>query len=573
MDSAKTHQASVAETFLRSLKRRGVDYVLANAGTDFAPIIEGLVELSATPDATPTFLTIPHENLAVAMAHGYYLVSGKLAAAMVHVTVGTGNTICALMNANRDNVPLLLMAGRTPHTQSGHIASRSLPIHWGQENFDQAGMVREYTKWDYELRAGQPVDQIIGRALEIATSEPRGPVYLTLPREVLADIDTVRMESSSDGIVAQAQPSSEHIETAARWLSEAQWPMIVTSHLGRNVAAVNTLAQLCEQHSIPLAQAAATCINLPASHPMNTGARGVALLEKADVIVVVDSEVPWFPVNFSPAPGVKVVHLGVDPLCARYPIRTFPTQLAIPGDSHASLRQLNQALQSSAMDAAAASTRRKAVDQILSGWRAQITADLEASRGTAPIKYSYLGACVREALPANGLVVTELGVSSDQLALEEPGSLLGVGLGGGLGFGLGASLGAKLGAPERTIISTVGDGSYMFGNPTPFHLVARANGLATLTIVCNNGRWHAVDAATRGVYPEGAAAASSVMPLVELQPTPEFSKVAEASDAFAKRVEDPAELPGAIQDALAEVANGRQALLDVRMELGRRSKG
>ena len=130
---------------------------------------------------------VPHENLAVAMAHGYYQVAGKPAGVMVHVTVGTGNTVCALMNAARDNVPLLLMAGRTPHTQSGHIASRSAPIHWGQENFDQAGVVREYTKWDYELRAGQPVDEIVGRALDIALSEPRGPVYLTLPREVLAD--------------------------------------------------------------------------------------------------------------------------------------------------------------------------------------------------------------------------------------------------------------------------------------------------------------------------------------------------------------------------------------------------
>ena len=117
---------------------------------------------------------------------------------MVHVTVGTGNTICALMNAARDNVPLLLMAGRTPLTQSGHIASRSAPIHWGQENFDQAGVVREYTKWDFELRAGQPVDEILGRALDIALSEPRGPVYLTLPREVLANAAQARRAVAAD---------------------------------------------------------------------------------------------------------------------------------------------------------------------------------------------------------------------------------------------------------------------------------------------------------------------------------------------------------------------------------------
>ena len=125
MDGAKVQERSVAEAFMRSLKRRGIDYVLANAGTDFAPVIEGLVSLAGKGEAAPQFLTIPHENLAVAMAHGYYQVAGKPAAVMVHVTVGTGNTVCALMNAARDDVRLLLLAGGTPLTLSGHLASRS----------------------------------------------------------------------------------------------------------------------------------------------------------------------------------------------------------------------------------------------------------------------------------------------------------------------------------------------------------------------------------------------------------------------------------------------------------------
>ena len=151
----------------------------------------------------------------MAMAHGYYQVAGKPAGVMVHVTVGTGNTICALMNAARDNVPLLLMAGRTPLTQSGHIASRSAPIHWGQENFDQAGVVREYTKWDFELRAGQPVDEIVGRALDVALAEPRGPVYLTLPREVLADADRAQNRAAAADRARGAAAEREHIDQLA----------------------------------------------------------------------------------------------------------------------------------------------------------------------------------------------------------------------------------------------------------------------------------------------------------------------------------------------------------------------
>lgn len=545
--------------------------MFANAGTDFAPIIEALVRLD--PVSVPQFLTVPHENLAVAMAHGYSLVTRKPAAVMVHVTVGTGNTICALMNANRDNVPLLLMAGRTPHTQIGHIASRSFPIHWGQENFDQAGMVREYTKWDYELRAGQCVEEIVARGLEVAMSEPRGPVYLTLPREVLADIDQSIPSTRPTGMVATPQPDAEQLATVASWIAAAKWPTIVTTHLGRNPAAVATLGALCERHGIPVVQAGPTCVNLPASHPMNTGQAGGSLLGQADLIVVVDSEVPWFPRSFTPAPETRVVHLGADPLFTRYPIRSFPTDLAVPGDSHSALQLLSLALDAEQLDQAAASARREAVTKHRVASQERALQALERGRRARPISYDFVGACVRDALPKGGIVVTELGASADQLALEEPGSLIGVGIGGGLGFGLGASLGAKLAGGERTVISTIGDGSYMFGNPTPFHFVARAAKLPTLTIICNNNRWHAVDAATRGVYPDGQAAASDPMPLVELKPSPEFARVAEASDAFAKRIDDPADLPAAIDAGLEAVASGRQALLDVRMEHGQRSSG
>ncbi|RPI62168.1 MAG: thiamine pyrophosphate-requiring protein [Lysobacterales bacterium] len=567
MDGAST-TASVAEGLLRALKVRGIDYVLANAGTDFAPIIEGLVRLHDRNEAIPRFITVPHENLAMAMAHGYYQVAGKPAGVMVHVTVGTGNTICALMNAARDNVPLLLMAGRTPLTQSGHIASRSAPIHWGQENFDQAGVVREYTKWDFELRAGQPVDEVLGRALDVALAEPRGPVYLTLPREVLASPDSSAPSTLPATELAAAQPSARHIETLADWIAAAESPLILTSNLGRDLEAVAVLAELAERHAIPVAQPHASCVNLPASHPFNLGHAGTDLLASADCVLVTECEVPWYPRYALPRADAKVVHLGVDPLFERYPLRAFKAELAITGNARAGLAMLDEALKARPVKRAAAERRRAAVAERRAKQAAALAAANEKARTEKPIRYSYVGACIHDALPKGGIVITELGVAADHFGLEEPGSLLAVSIGGGLGFGLGASLGAKLAAPSRCIVSTIGDGSYMFGNPTPFHLVSRAAKLPTLTIVCNNGRWQAVESATRVVYPDGAAAHAEEMPLVELQPSPEFTKVAEASDAWARRVDDPAELPRAIDAALTAVAGGRQALLDVRMEHG-----
>src|SRR5262249_24057535 len=184
VSDTKTHNVMAAEGYIARLAERGVEYVFANAATDFAPIVEALSQSRGAK--APRFLTVPHENVAMAMAHGYYRIAGKPAAVMVHVTVCTANAINGIINAARDNIPVLLAAGRTPITETGSIASRNRPIHGGQEAFDQGGMLREYVKWDYELRAGQPVEAVVDRALDIAMSEPRGPVYLTLPREVLA---------------------------------------------------------------------------------------------------------------------------------------------------------------------------------------------------------------------------------------------------------------------------------------------------------------------------------------------------------------------------------------------------
>src|SRR6202049_2235962 len=184
---------SVAEAYLALLADRGVEYLFGNAGTDFAPLVEAYARATQTGVSVPRPMLATHENLAVAMAHGYGMVSRRIPAVMAHVSVGTANMICAAMNAARENVAILLTAGRSPLTESGLLGSRDGYIHWAQEMYDQAGMIREIVQWDYELRNDEQMTTVVDRALAIAASEPRGPVYLSLPREVIAapvaDID------------------------------------------------------------------------------------------------------------------------------------------------------------------------------------------------------------------------------------------------------------------------------------------------------------------------------------------------------------------------------------------------
>ncbi len=552
-----------AEAYLRRLAERGVECVFANAGTDFAPLVEALAKPGHAK--YPRVITVPHENVAMAMAHGYHRVGGKPAVVMVHVTVGTANAMCGLMNAARDNIPVLLAAGRTPVSETGHIASRNSHIHWGQEAFDQGGMVREYVKWDYELRAGQPVEAVVDRALDIAMSEPRGPVYLTLPREVLADpaVPARREAARPLGAVA-AHPAPQAIEEAARLIARAEFPLIVTSSAGRTPAAFAALSRLAERHAIPVVQSTPNDLNLATGHPMHAGFDVGALLPRADVVVVVDSAVPWMPKAAVPRRDATVIHLGADPLVARYPFRAYEADRLIAGNTAAALAALDAALDEAGKGQGAALDRRRAaVAELRASERARRGEVIDKAKSRTPIMSPWLSACVDAVKAKDAIVVNELGLQVGHLDFSEPGSYIGGNKSGGLGFCHGAALGAKLAAPERDVIVAVGDGSYMFGNPLPYHFVGQAEKLPTLTIVANNHSWHAVRNATLQVYPHGAAAAANVMPLTQLTPEPRYEKAIEICGGHGERVERPEELEAALRRGLDAVRAGTPALINV----------
>src|SRR5512138_2649085 len=215
---------TAAEAWLGLLAARGVEYLFANGGTDFAPVVEAYAKGQSKGWRLPEVVIVPHENMGVAMAHGYAMVTGRPQAMMVHVGVGTANAMNGLINASRQNVPILFTAGRTPITESGTLpAARNNYIHWAQEHFDQAGMLREFMKWDYELRHAEQVETVIDRGLAIARSEPQGPVYVTLPREVLASPFSTPFGVKPTMVPATA-PAADPValEQAAKLLGHAQ---------------------------------------------------------------------------------------------------------------------------------------------------------------------------------------------------------------------------------------------------------------------------------------------------------------------------------------------------------------
>ncbi len=560
---------TVAEAYLALLAERGVEHLFANAGTDFAPLVEAFAKAVRTGTPMPKPILATHENLALSMAHGWAMVTGRVPAVMVHVSVGTANGVCAAFNAARENVPMLFTAGRSPLSEAGMPGARDVYIHWAQEMFDQAGMVREIVKWDYELRNGEQLETVVDRALALAASAPQGPVYLSLPREVLAaplpgftyDRPTRRVAASPPG------PDPMAIEEAARILAAAEHPLIITASAGRDPAAVAGLADLARRFAIPVVQHRPRHLSLPADHPCHLGYDAAPYLDDADAILVIECDVPWVPSLKAPRPQCRIVHLGVDPLFQRYPIRGFACDLAMTAAPARALPVLAAALGRHLTETAgeaAVEARRRRIAGLVQAQRAGWQKTRDAVAGVRPIDMAWASACISQAKPEDAILVNEYTLMPEHCGTNLPGCYFGSSPASGLGWGGGAALGAKLAAPDRLVIATLGDGSHLFGNPVALHHAAAAHNLPVLFVIMNNSMWGAVRRATSAMYPQGEAMRSNKPPLIDLDRLPAFEQVCAAAGGHGERVEDPAALPAALERALhAVTVEHRQALLNV----------
>ncbi len=555
---------SVAAAYLELLADRGVAYLFGNAGTDFAPVVEAYAQAEQQGTKVPAPILATHENLAVSMAHGYGMITRKIPAVMVHVSVGTANMVCGAMNAARENVAILLTAGRTPLNEVGPLGARDGYIHWAQEMFDQAGMLRELVKWDYELRNAEQLETVVDRALAIAASEPRGPVYLSLPREVIAaPASNARRSPTRLRAPAPFAPDSTAVADGARMIASAKRPLILTSSAGRDPAAFAALAQFADRFAVPVAQHHPRHLSLPSSHAMNLGYEPTPLLADADLILALETDVPWIPAHGAPPERCKVIQAGFDPLFTHIPVRGFACDLGITGGAAAILRALARELEPTT-DPAVVAERRAWV----AGKRGAQLKERESLRervaNRRPIHPAWVSHCLGAAMDPRSIVVNEYTLRLDHCGFDHADSYFGSSSASGLGWGTGAALGAKLGAPERPVIAVVGDGAYLFSNPAAVHHAAALHELPVLFVVMNNAMWNAVRRFTVGMYPRGKAAKSNRSAFTQLDRLPAFEQICAAAGGYGERVDDPAQLPGAVERALAVVANEqRQALLNV----------
>jgi acetolactate synthase I/II/III large subunit len=561
-----------AEAFLAQVRALGaVRYLFANTGTDHGPIIEALAKTANEDPHDIRPIVVPHELAAVSMAHGYYNVTQKPQMVLVHTLPGTANALGGIINAHSANVPIFLVAGRTPITEGELRGGKSQNIHWRQESRDQGNIVREFVKWDYELRTNQNLAAIVSRAFKIAMSEPRGPVYLTLPREWLCEpLQSTQLSTDSLTPATKIQADYAALEQAAELLIAAENPLIVTKYLGRNPEAVPQLVSLAEILAIPVVQQL-NYLNFPTDHPLYVGVQTTLHSKNADVLFFIDTDVPWEPPSRSfLRGGAKIIHLERDPLFTAIPGWSFPADLPITGCSEISLPVLTSMiktkLQASKIKQSRFDDRRKKIaGEHQAMWR-RIEDSINAVKSEKPMSSLWASKCIGDVMDEKTIVVNETVTSrlADVIHLNRPGSQFGTPLAGHLGWGLGAAIGIKLAAPDATVIAAEGDGSYMFCAPTACHFTAQKYQIPFLTVIYNNQAWNASLNAARGLFPDGVAQRTRNFPGTDLSPSPKFELTAQACGAYAKRVEQPEELPGALQQALKVVKEEkRQALLNV----------
>lgn len=561
------HQTITAGgALLTRLKAIGVDYIFANSGTDFPPIIEGLAEAAARDLQLPKAIVIPHENAAMGMAHGYFLATGRAQAVMAHTNVGLANCAIGAINAATEHVPVLLFSGRTPVTEQGRFGARTVPIGWGQEMRDQAALVREATKWEYELKFPEQALEIVDRAYAVSMSTPKGPVYLSLPREVLCEpcpseglSDPLRIEP------AEASPHATRLHDAAEILARAERPLIVAQRGAGGEEGFRILSHFAEEWGIPVCHYWAIQLAIPTDHPMCIGSDPMPWIQEADAILVLDSLAPWSPAIHEHPADCCVIHAGQDPLYSRFPIRNFRSDVSLMGETGEIIAALASAMQPLHPERAeACARRRKDVAERSRLVRQKTLAAAEAS-GTERMSKAWVSLCLSEAIRAHrATVLSELGCPLDPLTLDGHGTWYQEPHSGGLGWSFPTALGIQLADPGRLVIATMGDGSYMFANPVACHQIAEALELPVLVLILNNAEWGAVRQSVLGVYPNGYAARANAMPLTSLAPSPDFTKVAEASRAWTARVERAADLMGVLKAAIEHVTTRRtQALVDI----------
>ena len=553
-----TERLDGGDAILEALRNLDVDYIISSPGSEWPSVWEALARQKVNEQPGPTYINCWHETLAVAMAAGYTRMTGRMQAVLLHAGVGVLQGSMGIHGAYQAEVPMLVCSGES--STYGEVAEMDPGPQW-LRNLSIVGgpnhLVEPFTKWSSRVTSPQTLYETVARAGELAQRTPQGPAFLNVPIETMLEEWSPNQPLKHRPAAGASHPDPAAVERVADLICRAGSPVIVADAAGRTAAGFNALVSLAESRGIPVFEAEGPAYNnFPKSHPLHHGYDLRREMDRFDLFLVVGNRAPWYPPSAGPSATVVIID--------EYPVKEYMAHQDLQADLYVE-GSLPVAL--AALDKAVRERGGGDAPEISGGpnpvWERYRSLGAEAT-AASPIDPGFLCNTISETMPSNTVYMDETILHRAQIlrriGWDNPLSYLRPA--GGLGQGLGIALGAKLAAPYRPVAALVGDGSFLYNPITQSLGVARESSLPILIVVFNNASYAAMKSLHHSFYPEGTAVETGIYHGVDI-PGPDYAELAKPFGGHGERVEDPARLKGALQEAQAVVDSGRVAIVDV----------
>ena len=557
------------EAIVEAFRRLDIDYVLASPGSEWGSVWEAFARQDKENNDGPVYLSCAHETLAVNLAIGYSVMTGRMQAVMLHTGVGLLQGSMGIDTAYRQGVPMVVVSGECL-TYSEKEDFEPGPQWHGVLSVvgGPSALVDGITKWSQSVSSPHTLHEQLIRAGEMAQRSPAGPVYMSVPIETMLHDWTPPKNPRAVPSASRPVPPTADIEAVADMLLAANNPAIVAESIGRDPAGYSATVELADLLAIPVSECRwIDFTNFPKDHPLYQGMGEPEYLHDCDVVLTLRARAPWTPPSAKPA-NAKIVNIDETPFRPHMVHQSLQADVFLEGDAVATLQSLIAVLRKKGIDDAAVAVRREkwwAGHEALVAGKKALEDDALAKDTISPV-----GLCVTlgDELPDDAVYVDETithrPVIIRHLAFKGPQSFYTAAT-GGLGQGLGLALGTKLARKDRLVVSVIGDGSFMYNPVTQSLALSKHKDLPILIVVFNNEGYSAMRKEHHAYYPDGIAAEhnSSVGHTIT---NLDYAELGAPFGFFGRRVEKLADLSGAIREAQEAVEGGRTAILNVVLD-------
>lgn len=563
-DSTNTPGVDGGDAVVSAFNAVGADYLFCSSGSEWAPVWESLARRHRDGEPAPQYLDLTHETVAVGMATGYGLVTRRPQGVLLHAAPGLLQGSMAIHGALLAGVPMVVTSsesstyGDGPGQDPGGQWYRNLSIVGGPH-----GVAQPFTKWSTEAASVHTLPTMIARAAELSWRAPAGPAYLNIPLEIMLEEWDGR-EAKPLVAPGSTHSSPEEVDPVAQLIREAENPVIVTETAGREAGGFEALLAFAEAWNIPVVEPdSAVCGNFPRNHPLHAGSDIGPWMDEADLILLVNCRVPFYPPSRRPSKATVVV---IDEVPQRPHIvyQVLFADAYLEGNVANTLRQLTK--RAKGLDEGVVALRRAAQEERYAAEQAAIDAAEEKAERSEGVDPVLVAATLRRLLDTTGGIVVDETITHSRvvkrhLRTSAPDSYFYVQ--GGLGQGIAVALGVKLAAEDRPVVLTVGDGAFTYNPVIQSYDAAKAYGLPLLVVVFNNRVYKSMNLNHRRFYPEGAAAGTGEWLGTDLHRLPRLAAFAEPFGMHTETVDTTDALAPALERALKAVAAGTTAVVDV----------